>query len=270
MTNTIKKRLAAAFYKTVFNSFERSQFGLLLAYDHYEKFVIANLNNSGKLIVQGGLFAGLRLYGGIDSGNFNLKHILGSYEAWLNDDIRALAENRARLLNIGCASGYFSNGLAQLNPNMAVVGYDIDNGEINVANQIKELNNLQNVTHKLVSKEFIYDDILQSGDMLIVDIEGGELSLLDPQNNPATLLCDIIVEIHMVGDLGCDEVANIICDRYVKTHTIKTLYEEQKTGIIDKLDSEFGYINRFGQVVAQAHLRGYTQQWLVMKRKNGG
>jgi hypothetical protein len=78
-------------------------------------------------IVSGGPFDGMRLPD-IDSwGQDRGSKLLSFYEQELHPTIREIIDwGPDKIINVGCAEGYYAVGLARLSPNALVVAYDTD------------------------------------------------------------------------------------------------------------------------------------------------
>jgi hypothetical protein len=63
------------------------------------------------------------------------------------------------------------------------------------------------------------------GSLLLVDIEGGEIDLLDPTHIPALAACPILVEEHDVVQPGCTQA---LLDRFAVTHRVKIIRERPR------------------------------------------
>ncbi len=124
--------------------------------------------------------------------------LTGSYEHELHDAFeRAIAHPYTRILNIGCAFGYYSVGLALRMPQVEVFAFDTADKEQKRCRDMAVLNNTADRVH--IGGEFKGEDFAAYADkktLALVDIEGEELVLLDPARYPALAKIDMIVELH--------------------------------------------------------------------------
>ncbi|MDD3180125.1 MAG: hypothetical protein PHQ04_07195 [Opitutaceae bacterium] len=146
--------------------------------------------------------------------------LLGTYECELGDWIeRLVAEGFPMVLNIGAAEGYYSVGFAWRCPQTRIVAFE---GEPTGRALIAELAARNCVTDRIAIDGFGTPETLRSyldnavKPLLIVDIEGGELDLLDPAKLPVLQHCFLLVELHEAAQ----PVAEILRTRFTASHYI--------------------------------------------------
>lgn len=176
-------------------------------------------------VVLAGPFAGL---GYVDEsvGSMWWPKILGTYELELAETIDQLcAESPAWVIDIGAAEGYYAIGMAWRCPKTQVIAFE---GDLAGRQLQEELAVLNHVDDRLRIEEFCDADALRQaltvagGGLIICDIEGGELALLNPEiapdlvDDPWTLL----VEIHDHVDAT---IADTLIERFRDTHTIEEI-----------------------------------------------
>ena len=143
------------------------------------------------------MFAGLRLPQEASEGCL-IPKLLGIYEAPLIQHLRRLlARPPEVVLNIGCAEGYYAVGLARLLPDAHIHAFDIDANARELCGATAALNG--------VSGRITIDGRFEGGDfqdfagrrvLVICDIEGAELDLLDPVRFSGLIGFDVVVEMH--------------------------------------------------------------------------
>lgn len=139
--------------------------------------------------------------------------LLGTYEEEIHEFIYEAIRNKPKVfVNLGCADGYYLIGIARLLPGVRSIGVDIENNALIAANENAIINNVLVETYLEVPK-----NLPESG-LWIVDVEGAELHLLDPENNPELLSSFIIVETHPQEIPNVEEV---LIERFEKTHEIQ-------------------------------------------------
>lgn len=180
--------------------------------------------------VQSGPFKGMRLENrsSWNDGNMSTKYV-GSYEFELHNSIRkAVSRKPSTIINAGCAEGYYAIGLGRLLPYSSVVAMDMDKAAIDQCVHNAQMNGIINM--KLVEGKIGPEDLIQGKGhkLFVVDIEGYELSVLDPERCADLYTSDIIVECHdflYVGDE--EEPTSIISDaleqRFGATHIIERI-----------------------------------------------
>lgn len=148
--------------------------------------------------------------------------LLGSYEEELHSIIRQIiATNYTIIIDIGCAEGYYANGLALCLPSAHVYAFDIDLKAQALCREMAKLNGTQKRVS--VGGKCQPDDLnnLMTGQSLVIcDCEGYEADLLRPDIAPALEKSDILVELH---DHLCSGIASVILERFRGTHNVTTI-----------------------------------------------
>lgn len=192
--------------------------------DEVNSIVIARCDSC----VIAGPFKGLRY---IDRANCSAlaPKLLGTYEQELHAAVAEIISNQYDdLIDIGAAEGYYAVGLAVKMPKTRVHAFDIDTS---ACENLKTLAALNQTQEKLTINEECSFDTLQSFAgrkcVVICDIEGAELQLLDPISAPALRQFDILVEIHDGPN------STLICDtltqRFEGTHNLCFIDYQERT-----------------------------------------
>jgi hypothetical protein len=169
--------------------------------------------------IAAGPFHGMR-YLQTASGSALAPKLLGSYECELHPALLELLERRPRtFIDVGAAEGYYAVGVPFLARARGLHSYavDIDSDAIVNVGRLAALNGLSEQVRCAQS----LDAALEQADfgpsaLLMCDVEGDELSLLDPAARPALYACDLVVELHL-DDRGVsprDELER----RFARTH----------------------------------------------------
>lgn len=128
--------------------------------------------------------------------------LLGTYEIELEETIEALIASRPQsIVVIGAAEGFYACGLAMRLPDAQVVAFEADEQGQKLLTELCEANKLE---HRVTILGHCGHDELEktlselSGGRtgVVCDIEGGEMTLLDPSIHPSLSKCQIIVELH--------------------------------------------------------------------------
>jgi len=170
--------------------------------------------------------------------------LLGTYEQELHPALeRAIERSPSHVLNVGCAEGFYAVGMAMRLPHAMIYAADADPKAIRATMRNAELNE--------VAKQIVPIGIIHPGEfdrnltpnhsLLIMDCEGAEFTLLNPQSDPVLSLVDMIVEVH--PEAGSPED---ISRRFGKTHRCERLDYIPRQGIADE--------------------RRDDQEWLVLTR----
>ena len=172
-----------------------------------------------------GPFQGLR-YGDLSYGSTHLPKLLGTYERELSGLFSpANLGSYDNFVNLGCAEGYYTNGIAQVlketagRRNGRVIGIDLNEQALAESRKISALNGLQ----VAVAREFDFrKGLCGPGKTLVIcDVEGGEIDLIDPAFFGALSRTDFIIETHD----GAEETAILdeLLQRFSLTHEASVL-----------------------------------------------
>jgi len=211
--------------------------------------------------VQSGPFQGMALTEDAFTGLYGF-YLSGSYEK----ELQPIIEQRCKqpydvVLNIGCALGYYATGLAMRMPHAKVKAFDIDEKEQARCRAMAALNNVSDRVS--VSGLFHGDDFASYADqktLVVMDIEGGEVALLDPLAYPALTSMDIIVELHDALQAG---ISQKIMARFAATHDIRLV--PNSASLFD-FTPYIGtaYIDPFESLILNWENRDGPTPWAVM------
>ncbi len=188
----------------------------------YRTHLMGNtLVQSGGSRVRSGPFKGLVLSEQSAEGSYVPK-LLGTYEQELHGIILSLTERGYEVvINIGCAEGFYAVGLARLLGNTVVDAYDTDPNARRTCSEVAEINGLQDrvrIHGALSTGDFrLYEG---KKALVVCDIEGAEVELLDPVHAPALQTMDILVETHDVFASGCKAK---LCERFRGSHSVEVV-----------------------------------------------
>lgn len=216
--------------------------------------------------VETGPFAGMKLLREASWGDGDLSpKLLGCYEAELHTIIRKFVANKASLIvNIGAAEGYYAVGLAMLLPTTQVYAFDTNQEAQLLCRKAALLNSVAD----RVSVEGLCDrDTLahllakHSNAQLLVDCEGGELELLNPERLPALHFCDIIVECH---DFANRSITATLASRFSMSHQLHYISEGGRNPSQHPSLHSFSSLDRW---LAVCEFRPEMMHWIVACRR---
>ncbi len=168
------------------------------------------------LCVLSGPFAGMD-YVPQATGSALMPKLLGSYEAELHETLeKVAAANYAEVIDIGCAEGYYANGLARRLPSAQVYAFDIDPEARELCTAMARLNGVEErviVSGKCGTEEL--NTLLTNRSLIVCDCEGFELELLRPDLAPTLAQADILVELHDQVQPG---LTPLLLSRFEPTH----------------------------------------------------
>lgn len=202
--------------------------------------------------VQSGSFAGMAFLDRVSEGAY-IPKLLGSYEAELHDVIeRICTRGYETVVNIGCAEGYYAVGLARRLPNAEIFAFDIDARARQLCGALAALNDVADRVE--ISGEFSGADFAtysEKRSLVLCDIEGGEVDLLDPDRFPALRTMDLLVEIHLISGAWTSDV---LYPRLKDSHTITERLPEPRVATqypalveLDAVDQFFALLERTEQ-----------------------
>ena len=175
----------------------------------------------GKVIA--GPFAGLKYVDTARGSSIGPK-LLGTYELELREIVDGIvARGYSTIINIGAGEGYYSIGLAKRMPQTRFLCFDAlpDNQK-----QIKHLAGLNGLTDRIEVEGYcdaasLSHALQGSANVLVIcDIEGGEIEVLDPAAVPLLGGADMLVEMHDIVRKGCTET---LATRFSKSHKIEVI-----------------------------------------------
>lgn len=171
-------------------------------------------------LVQTGPFKGLQYFDKPIWGIISNKW-LGSYESELAVLIQHIIATPYQVIfDIGCAEGWYVVGLATHIPSARVVAFDTDPISRLQCLELARLNEVSSRIQTRGACGFQEFHALQSFRSLVIcDIEGAEVELLDPLRAPALQHADILVELHETASQS-HEVEFTLRQRFTSTHTI--------------------------------------------------
>jgi hypothetical protein len=148
----------------------------------------------------------------------------GAYEMELADIVAGIPEvGYKRIVNIGCAEGYYVVGLALLDRKADFLAFDRDPFARRQLKRLAELNGVServriagNCTHRTLN------EAIRGKVLVICDVEGFEAALIDRDKAPALRAADLLIEIHEAAASGeVRTVENLIASRFSSTHTVE-------------------------------------------------
>ena len=218
-----------------------------------------------------GPFRGMRIELSPLSSRHLLGYILGSQELELREAIEQIvARGYPTILNIGAADGYYAVGLAVRLRQARVEAYEA----------LPEL-------HPLIARTAVVNGVgkrvaiggactasllrsrlqaVESPALVLMDIEGGEIELLDPAKVPELVGADILVETH---DAFVAEATETLMGRFNATHEIACYAARRRV----LADFPAGFLPRLKRwfpglaVELMNERRTGLQRWLLMTAK---
>jgi hypothetical protein len=212
--------------------------------------------------VRTGPFEGMQITDGPDA--FGLMRLIGTYEPELHGVIEDLLATGAyqTVVNVGCAEGFYSVGLALRLPSAHVYAFDL----IKTRQRLCMLNAHRNgmAGRVTVSGRCTCDklnELLTPGKRALVflDCEGAEKDLLRPDLAPGLLHADIVVECH---DFLDSAITPTILKRFHGSHNVTRIDEQSHEwpGL-----PELRGMGGMDKAAAMFEARTVLMHWLILR-----
>jgi hypothetical protein len=209
-----------------------------------------------------GPFAGMR-YLERPWGNLYYPKLLGTYELEIRDQIEWLAEHEPDVLvNVGASDGYYTVGMAMRCPQARVIAYDIDAECRKVLAQLVGLNDV--FSRVEIRSECTVDELQKTcagaqRPAVIIDCEGFEDVLLDPQRVPALSKATILAEVH---DCFVPGLTERLRERFEGTHELTIVEPRERTK--DDLPPKMRIGDSAATLLMYEHRVGADNTWMFM------
>lgn len=193
--------------------------------------------------------------------------LLGSYEHELHPVVeRIIATPYQAILNIGCNFGYYAIGLARRMSQAKIYAFDIEEKQQNKCRAMAALNNVQDrviVDGLFKGENFVVYEKQRT--LVLMDIEGGEMSLLDPGMYPALKKMDVLVELH---DLMNPVISQTIRERFAATHDIEMIYNRAALFDLGSFAPKGFYVEPLDNFLIAWESRGGPTPWAYMRAQS--
>ncbi len=212
--------------------------------------------------IQAGPFAGMK-YVSRATGSTATPKLVGSYECELHPWIEALcARGYDRVIDIGCAEGYYAVGMAWRMANASVVGFDLDPLSRELCGEMAKLNGVADrvsIEGKCTAESL--SNAINGRTLIISDCEGFELDLLDPVASPKLASTDMLVELHDVFRPG---LTDTLRKRFESTHTFELVSTQPR---VPSQFKSISFLTETDQLIALEELRNGPQDWALMRTR---
>ena len=224
--------------------------------------LISNTLKAQTEVVLDGPFAGMR-FAETTEGSVSAR-LIGSYEKEIQPFIEKFAgDGFGRLIDIGCAEGYYAVGFALRNPRLQVYAFDISEVAQAACRRHAQLNHVSDRVHinGAFSPELVGESELGKT-LIICDAEGAESDLMDPLKYPLLRsAAALIVECHENSRPG---VIRKITEWFSSTHAITLVRHELPTA---RVPDWLQKLSQLDQLLAVWEWRHRPTPWLVMVRR---
>jgi hypothetical protein len=222
------------------------------------------IHHTGSVVWQGP-FQGLDFLPQSTEG-CHVAKLLGTYEQPLQPYIeQAMKGGYSTILNIGCAEGYYAVGMACRMPQTQVLAFDTNPSAqstcASLAKKNQVLNRVQAFGHFSRTDFSLYS--AHEKVLVLCDIEGAELELLDPMHAPALRELDLIIESHECLIPG---VTQALLNRFSESHNITIIQDNGQRTLLNA-PAWFNQLAHLDQLLATWEWRSGPTPWLVMHKK---
>lgn len=204
-------------------------------------------------VVQRGPFQGMRYVEAY--GDLGAK-VLGSYELELHDVVQELVESGYdTIINVGAAEGYYAVGFAKRCPQATVIAYEMSPAGRELCAAMARLNDVRVDVRGTFTADDL-EDLPAGRTLMVMDIEGEELALLDPDIAPALARADHLVELH---DFVDPAIKPTILARFGDTHRARIIATQPRSA------ADFPELTSRTERVLDEHRPG-PMEWAVLTR----
>src|SRR5689334_5846167 len=187
--------------------------------------------------------------------------LIGCYEAELHGPLeQELGEKPKRIVNIGCAEGYYAIGMKLRLPDSEVLAIDIDDNAIEATKNTAAENGV-NIQFPRSQDEI--SGWMNTADFIVCDCEGAEIKYLDQNRFPGLKNATIIVELHDGPGVAATET---ITERFCGTHKIWFVTEGERNPSHDPILCRLPDDQRW---LAVSEGRPCLMHWYIMKPGSG-
>ncbi|WP_068322660.1 FkbM family methyltransferase [Polynucleobacter yangtzensis] len=196
---------------------------------HIKDKVCKYIKSETKCTVIDGPFRGLKLSEDRNWGNSNdlTTQILGTYEREIVDLIALLSSPNGVFIDIGGANGFYAVGVAKCLSFSSVYVYELSaegRREISINAVLNDVDPFIKIGGKFdnntVSQDWV--EAKNSTGVILIDIEGGEFELMNPEFFSVFSRFNIIVELHDFLDPNTHMV-DVLIQNSNATHEVKFL-----------------------------------------------
>jgi hypothetical protein len=219
-----------------------------------------------------GPFRGMRIELSPLSSRHLLGYILGSQELELREVIGdVVARGYRTIINVGAADGYYAVGLAIRSPEARVEAFEALPELHPLIARTAAVNGVSDrvAIRGICTAPFLHArlDAADGPTLVLMDIEGAEVELLDPEAIPSLARADILVETH--DAFVADATATLI-RRFQETHDI-ACYSARPRSLDDFPPNFLPSLKRWFPELAVELMnerRTGLQRWLMLTAKS--
>jgi len=222
-------------------------------------------------VVNKGPFAGMRYINKAYVG-FVCHKVTGTYEKEIQHIIKeVLLNDYDAIFDVGSAEGYYAVGMALKSKVHHIVSFE---GSAEGRRLQKELATLNQIGNKIEIKGYCDEHILKeemlkyNNILLICDVDGYELALLDNKLNPKLNKTTMVIECH---NHCYENMESDLINRFSKTHIIESIPVRKKADYEDYPNPNLIYRvlpSKYKEFPIRETERADEDTWLYLKPKS--
>lgn len=221
----------------------------------------------GKPTIVSGPFAGMIFPNALRKDSYSANILLGTYEKEIHPWILQINQNKyQKIIDLGADIGWFAVGMARNNPKSEIVAYETETSKHQEIQNLANANEVQEISvYGFCDEAALSSELARNSDrktLLIVDIEGGENAILNPEVIPMLKHVDLLIETH---DHIVSETTDLLISRFMTTHDIEVAEVSERT--LDDFPTNV-VLPVIDKVTAMSECRHSGQKWLFMRRKS--
>ena len=238
---------------------------LVLAAHHrrldLEKELCARTENK----VIGGIFQGVK-HTGKAHGSTLCPKILGTYEKEIALELYKICKEKDSFIDIGCAEGYYTTGIAKTTNINTIIGIDISELALTQARKSATINEVD-VKCQFFTKIEPAAKMIKGKSLIMIDVDGSEIrviqELMSTLNTSQKQATDLFIEtdFHPDGSSNETEISREL-NKYdfSVVETIEQSVHNRFSAVSNQLTTSF-----LDQVIYGLEGRPSNQKWLIAK-----
>jgi predicted O-methyltransferase YrrM len=213
------RRLAPGLFRALKNVYKQREFRTKHGGSEY-RAKVALVGQYGKKVILGP-FAGMA-YGDNVFCSAYVAKLVGSYEEELHPIVEEILQNKpTRVIDIGCAEGYYAVGFGRCLPEAQIYAFDVEEEAQGYCADLAKRNGILDRVHisGLCTPETL-TDLTRTPAFVLCDCEGCEQDVLDPVKTPTLAHCTLLIELH---DFIFPGLTPCLVARFEKTHKVQLI-----------------------------------------------
>lgn len=221
-------------------------------------------------VVKYGPFQGLKYPELEGVGSELFPKLLGCYELELNDWLERIRGNEyEKIINIGCAEGYYAVGLGRMFPASKIYAYDLAERARVLCKEMGALNKVEDrlqVFSKCTANTLKKLDFGKRS-LIVCDCEGFEVELFKKEVMDNIANCDVLIELH---DFINPTISDTMLPLFETTHNLeiyRSMDDDLKIIQLSEKYQELKFLTTYEKKIALGELRPTTMEWAYLTPK---